>query len=243
LNVIFLKLKGSFEMPHMGDLLGSDGYDVIQMPNDLESIKRSFSELPDDPYYEGRKRRFSQYIMFYEFSGWNAKELETRPFIQSKRFNKKVGGVRRNFESVEKFDPVPYFSAIANRLDLNKDESYQVNFHNWRTLVGEGYTGEIVPEGAHRDGHHITSVTIWDRYNIEGGESQVFSIAGRELQFQTTLNDGQCLIMSDADVIHGATDIKATNGNLGYRDTWVISMNPWNDRRYGANFEERATAK
>lgn len=116
-----------------------------------------------------------------------------------------------------------------------------MNFHNWRTLVGNGFTGSIVPEGAHRDGHHITSVTIWNRHNISGGASQIFSIAGRELQFETTLDHGACLLVSDEDLIHGATDIKALDNEGGYRDTWVISINPWEDKRYGNDFEKRAT--
>ena len=74
-------------------------------------------------------------------------------------------------------DPVRKFKTIAERLKLDRNECFQVNFHNWRTLVGGNFTGTLVPEGAHRDGHHITSVTIWDRHNIEGGESQIFSIA------------------------------------------------------------------
>ncbi len=228
-------------MKSMSHALGSTGYDLIQMPQNLDSVRETFAELPQDPYYEGRCRRFSQYILYHEFSDWQAKQLEHRPFIQSKLYNRKVGGVRRQFEPIVAFDPIPYFATIAERLELDRDECYQVNFHNWRTLVGNGYTGAIVPEGAHRDGHHITSVTIWDRVNIEGGVSQIFSIAGRELQFETTLENGKCLLMSDADVIHGATDIAVKEGESGYRDTWVISMNPWFDRRYGEEFELRAT--
>jgi hypothetical protein len=229
-------------MAAMSKSLGAKGYDVIQMPMNIGVVQKSFAELPPDPYYAGRVRRFSQYIMYYEYSAWQATRLEARPFIQSKKYNRKVGGVRREFSPVEDFDPRPYFAAIAERLDLAKDECYQVNFHNWRTLVGAGNGGSIVPEGPHRDGHHITSVTIWDRHNIEGGVSQIFSIASRELLFETLLSDGKCLVISDADVIHGATDIAVKDGDTGYRDTWVISMNPWSDRRYGAEFEAVATS-
>jgi hypothetical protein len=229
------------EMSYLGRALGNKGYDVIQMPQHRDAVDRSFAKLPPDPYYAGRRRRFSQYVMYYEYSGWNVTKLERRPFIQSKKYNRKVGGVLREFDPIDDFDPRPYFAAIAERLDLDKNECYQVNFHNWRTLVGNGNTGTIVPEGPHRDGHHITSVTIWNRKNIKGGVSQVFSVGEKpELLFETTLDNGQCLVMNDDDVIHGATDITVASGETGERDTWVISINPWSDRRYGVDHEARA---
>lgn len=228
-------------MRFMGKALGPTGYDVIQMPQNDEVIRKSFASLPQDPYYEGRLRRFSQFILFYEHDQWTSVKLQKRPFIQSKKYNQKIGGVERHFEPIEEFDPNPYFATIAERLNLDKNDCFQVNFHNWRTLVGGGFKGSLVPEGAHRDGHHITSVTIWDRHNIKGGDSQILSIASRELQFQTLLENGKCLIMSDPDVIHGATDIEVVDDqHQGYRDTWVISMNPWEDRRYGVEFEAMA---
>lgn len=230
-------------MSYLGRTLGPKGYDVLQMPQVRQTVDRSFAELPPDPYYEGRRRRFSQYILFHQFSGWASSRLEQRPFIQSKTYNLKVGGVRRHFEPIEGFDPTPYFATLAEALDFNKDECFQVNFHNWRTLVGDGNSGSIVPEGPHRDGHHITSVTIWNRQNIEGGVSQVHSAAARDLLFETVLDDGQVLVMRDEDVVHGATDITVPEGETGYRDTWVISINPWNDRRYGVDFEDWATAE
>lgn len=229
-------------MSYLGRALGYKGYAVLQMPQDRDAVNRSFAALPPDPYYSGRCRRFSQYILFHQYSGWATTRLEQRPFIQSKTYNLKVGGVRRHFDPIEKLDPTPYFATLADALDLSKDECFQVNFHNWRTLVGNGHSGSIVPEGPHRDGHHITSVTIWNRNNIGGGVSQVYSVAGRELLFETTLNNGQVLVLRDEDVIHGATDITVPEGETGSRDTWVISINPWWDRRYGEDFEFRATA-
>jgi hypothetical protein len=229
-------------MSYMGRALGAKGYAVIQMPQNREVVDHSFSKLPPDPYYAGRRRRFSQYLMYHEYSGWNTTELERRPFIQSKQYNRKVGGVLREFEPIEDFDPTPYFATLAEALDLNKNECFQVNFHNWRTLVGGGNSGNIVPEGPHRDGHHITSVTIWNRKNIEGGVSQIFSTSeNRKLLFETTLDNGQCLVINDDDVVHGATDISVASGETGERDTWVISINPWSDRRYGRDHEARAS--
>lgn len=43
-------------MSYMANKLGADGYDVIQMPKNIDDIEKSFSDLPQDPYYEGRLR-------------------------------------------------------------------------------------------------------------------------------------------------------------------------------------------
>ncbi len=140
-------------------------------------------------------------------------------------------------------DPTPQFAAIANALQFDTNSVFQVNLHQWRTWVNEIYQGKTVPEGPHRDGHHITSVTVWERHNITGGESTLYRIGETEPFFEQILQPGQCLVMRDEDLVHGARDIRAMSPEGGYRDIWVISINPWADRRYGREFEAFATGE
>ncbi|MGI3212974.1 2OG-Fe dioxygenase family protein [Roseovarius tibetensis] len=230
-------------MNHIGLKLGPLGYRVIDLPPLPQDARDNFANLPEDPYYTERWRQFSQYVLFFEHDHWACRILEHRPFIQAKAYNQKVGGVRRNFEPISGVDPTPQFAAIASELDFDRNAVFQVNLHQWRTRVNETYQGKTIPEGPHRDGHHITSVTVWERHNITGGESTLYQVGKTDPFFEQALHPGQCLVMRDEDMVHGARDIHAVSGEGGYRDIWVISINPWADRRYGEEFEAFATAE
>jgi hypothetical protein len=229
-------------MDHIGFHLGPLGYRILEMPPLSAEARANFDQLPEDPYYRERWRQFSQYILFHEHDRWACRVLTHRPFIQAKAYNQKVGGVRREFEPIAGVDPTPQFASIAEALRFDTRAVFQVNLHQWRTRVDEVFQGKTIPEGPHRDGHHITSVTVWARSNVTGGESTLYQIGKTEPFFEQVLEPGQCLIMRDEDMVHGARDIRAAAGGGGHRDIWVISINPWADRRYGQEFEDFATA-
>ncbi len=56
------------------------------------------------------------------------------------------------------------------------------------------------------------------------------------------LEPGEIILLRDEDLVHGARNIRACSSEGGYRDIWVISINPWPERRYGDEFEAFATA-
>lgn len=230
-------------MNHIGFDLGPLGYKVTQMPPLSTAALSNFENLPEDPYYKERWRQFSQYLLVYENDHWACRVLEHRPFVQAKAYNRKVGGIKREFEPITGVDPTPQFAHLAEMMNFSKNEAFQVNLHQWRTRVSDLYKGATIPEGAHRDGHHITSVTVWNRDNIDGGESTLFQIGKSEPFFKRVLEPGQCLVLRDEDLVHGAENITANSEEGGARDIWVISINPWSDRRYGNIFEEYASAE
>ena len=169
---------------------------------------------------------------------------EAPPIYQAKAYNQKVGGVERKLEPIVDLDPLPQISHLARELEFDVNHVFQVNLHRWRTRVSETFRGDTVPEGAHRDGHHITSVTCWSRENIEGGESVLYHIGKHEPFLTTILEPGECLVLREEDLIHGALPIALKNGaDEGHRDIFVISINPWGDRRYGREFEAFSKAK
>jgi hypothetical protein len=241
LNVELTQQKNRSErrttMKHLGFHLGPEGYRIFKMPMISEQALANFEHLPEDPYYKERWRQFSQYIFFYEHDRWAVRAVKHRPFIQAKAYNLRVGGVQRCFEPVSNVDPTPQLAAIAKQLQLDKNEVFQVNLHQWRTRVGGNYKGITIPEGPHRDGHHITGVIVWKRHNVSGGESTLYQLGKTEPFFERVLEAGECILLRDEDMIHGARDIKPASDAIGYRDIWVIAINPWADRRYGDTYE------
>jgi hypothetical protein len=229
-------------MKHIGINIGPLGYKVCKLPPLSQEGLKNFDDLPEDPYYRERWRQFSQYILFYEYDHWACRVLQHRPFIQAKAYNRRVGGIRRDFQPISDVDPMPQFQFIANELQFDKDQVFQINLHQWRTRVDGSYKGVTIPEGPHRDGHYITSVTVWARHNIDGGESTLFAIGKQEPFLEKILQPGEILLLRDEDLVHGARDIRARSAEGGYRDIWVISINPWSERRYGDEFEAFATA-
>ena len=227
-------------MNRIGNSLGAAGYQVIDMPPLPSEALEHFAALPEDPYYTERWREFSQFMLFFEHDAWAVRRLAHRPFMQAKAYNHKVGGIARHFEPISCVDPTAQFRTLAEVLELDVDEVYQVNLHQWRTRVDATYRGATIPEGPHRDGHHITSVTCWNRHNVTGGESQLFRIGRSEPFFEQVLEPGQCLVLRDGDLVHGARDIDMASDDGGYRDIWVVSINPWSERRYGEAFERFA---
>lgn len=227
-------------MNRIGNSLGSAGYKVIPMPPLPPAALENFAALPEDPYYTERWRQFSQFILFHEHDRWACRRLEHRPFMQAKTYNQKVGGVARRFEQVTHVDPTEQFQVLSEALELDTDDVYQVNLHQWRTRVDANYHGATIPEGPHRDGHHITSITCWNRENITGGESQLYRIGTSEPFFEYALQPGECLVLRDGDLVHGARDIAMASPEGGVRDIWVVSINPWSERRYGESFERFA---
>jgi hypothetical protein len=225
-------------MNHIARALGPSAFKIVQVPPISKEALDNFDNLQEDPYYKERWRQFSQYILFWEGDHWAIRVLEHRPFVQGKTYNQRVGGVKRFFDPITGVDPTPQLAFLADDLQLDKNAAFQVNLHQWRTRADQRYQGKTIPEGPHRDGHHITSVIVWRRHNISGGESTLYKIGKSEPFFEEILEPGQCIVIRDEDLVHGARDISALSEEGGYRDIWVIAINPWADRRYGDIFEE-----
>ncbi|WP_339483508.1 2OG-Fe dioxygenase family protein [Pseudomonas sp. RL_5y_Pfl2_73] len=217
-------------------------FSIINLPPLNKNARDEFAQLPADPYcgFGQRFRRFSQFILFHSGEGWQLQKLPHRPFIQSKEYNSYIGGVPRELEPL-RIDPSLQIASGAEQLGLNTDTVYQVNVHQCRVITNEKIKGISVPEGPHRDGHEYGMLAVFDRFNIKGGESQLFHNGTRENPFFTKiLEPNQALIYEDGEMVHSATDIVALSSEGGYRDIWIVAYNSWNNRRYGPEFETRA---
>lgn len=218
---------------------------VIDIPAPTADVLAEFEMLPFDPYTGGKQRyrRFSQYRMGFDDAagGWRLELLPHRPFLQPRRVNGLVGGVRRDFQPL-RVDPGPQLGAGARALDLDRDTDWQVNVHQCRVITNSDVAGVSVPEGPHRDGHDYGMLAVFGRHNIDGGENELIPTGGGEPFFRVTLQPNQALVYDDGAMWHNATDIVARDATGGHRDLWIIAFNRWANRKYGEEFERAATA-
>jgi hypothetical protein len=225
--------------------LKQSGYAVIDLPPLTEQMRSAFEDLPLDDYTGGRQRyrRFSQYRMTFSESDdtWVLELLPHRPFVQAPDINGLVGGVPRPFEPLQ-IDPTAQIDAGAKALELSAAETWQINVHQCRVISNDEITGVSVPEGPHRDGHAFGMLAVFGRRNIEGGENELLPSGGGEPFFRVELQPDQALVYDDTQMWHNATDIRHTDPGGGHRDLWIVAFNPWEDRKYGDEFERGAQA-
>ncbi|MFT2017325.1 2OG-Fe dioxygenase family protein [Streptomyces sp. 796.1] len=220
-------------------------YRVIDIPAPGPDVLAEFEQLPRDEFTGGRQRfrRFSQYKMAFDSAGgdWRLELLPHRPFLQPRQVNGFVGGVQRPFEPL-RIDPTPQIAAGARALGLDRERCWQLNVHQCRVISAPGIRGVSVPEGPHRDGHAYGMLAVFGRHNITGGTNQLLPSGGGEPFFEVTLMPQQALVYEDGAMWHHATDIEALDERGGHRDLWIVAINPWEQRKYGAEFERLALA-
>jgi hypothetical protein len=215
---------------------------VIDTPPLDDYTLAQFENLPVDPYTGAnqRFRRFSQFRLCHE-SRWTLEPLPHRHFAQPRRFNTFVGGLLRTLEPLT-VDPTPLIASGAYALGLDKSAVWQLNVHQCRVISAPGVRGVAAPEGPHRDGHYFGMIAVARRHNISGGETQLMPLGGGEPFFRTTLQDGQAICFDDRAMFHYVTDIEHKDDSGGYRDVWLVAVNPWEHRRYGEEYEAEVLA-
>ena len=222
--------------------LNEQGFAIINTPPLDDETLGEFETLPMDPYTGSRQRfrRFSQFRLAHEQT-WRLELLAHRPFAQPRQYNALVGGMLRTLEPL-RVDPTGLIAAGATALDLDPNETWQLNVHQCRVISTPEVTGVAAPEGPHRDGHAFGMVAVTRRHNITGGETQLMPLGGGEPFLRTILGEGQAIVFDDTRMFHHVTDIEHVGDAGGYRDVWLVAVNAWADRRYGEEYEARALA-
>jgi hypothetical protein len=224
--------------------LDEHGFAIIDTPPLDQHTLGEFERLPLDPYTgsQQRYRRFSQFRLTHsDGGGWQLELLPHRSFSQPKHYNDLVGGVLRTLEPLTA-DPTALIAAGAEALGLDRDETWQLNIHQCRVISNPDVKGVAAPEGPHRDGHWFGMVAVTRRHNITGGETQLMPLGGGEPFFRTTLRDGQAVVFDDRRMFHHVTDIQHRDDRGGFRDVWLVAVNPWAHRRYGPEYEAQVLA-
>ena len=228
--------------------LGADRYGVRSFER-TDCVRQAFNNLPLDPYCDqgrgqlsGGKHRFRRYDDFKmnystDENRWTAELLPHRPFIQSPKFNHAVGGIPRHLEPME-VDPSVELDSLFNAFGFDKLLEFHAKVHQIRVITTKDIHGVAVVEGPHRDGQDWQIVAVFDRNNIDGGQSQFLPNGGGEPFLAKTLEPGTAICNKDAAMWHNATDIRARNDEfMGHRDIFIIATNRWSHRKYGDEFE------
>ncbi len=188
-----------------------------------------WDRLPPDLYLKDggryRRRRHGCFIV----DGDRVALQPHRPHWQPVEYNALHGGIERHFEPIEQAlldDPLWsrwLVLGAARASALKRPQPWFVEAHVFRIDTTDGI-GRPTPEGAHRDGVDLVSVTLVAREGIKGAETRVFAAQGREGQRFTLSEPFATLWLDDERVVHESTPIQPLDaGGNGHRDTLVIT--------------------
>ena len=196
----------------------------------LDAWLAYWDRLPPDAYLldggKYRQRRHGAFVV----DGAEVTAAPPRPHWQPVDYNALHGGIERHFEQIEPGladDPTwrRLLVALAARASALKGaQRWFVEAHPFRIDTANGI-GRPTPEGAHRDGVDLVSVTLVGRRGIKGGETRVFQ-AQSSAGLRFTLSEPwTTVLLDDARVIHETTPIQPLKpGEPGWRDTLVLTF-------------------
>ena len=198
--------------------------------DDLLALRPSWHNLQPDTYLKDgghyRKRRHSCFLV----EGESVTQAPHRAHWQPVDYNALHGGIERHFEPLEPglAEDAAWarlLATLAARASALKGaQRWFVEAHTFRIDTASGI-GRPTPEGAHRDGVDLVTVTLVERHGIKGGESRVFqATASAGLRF-TLSQPWTTVLLDDARVIHETTPIQPLKtGEAGWRDTLVLTF-------------------
>ena len=199
-------------------------------PAALDAWRPFWNRLPPDAYLlDGGKYRQRRHGVFV-VDGDEVVAAPHRPHGQPVDYNALHGGIERHFEPIEPGladDPAwrRLLAGLAARASALKGaQRWFVEAHPFRIDTANGI-GRPTPEGAHRDGVDLVSVTLVERHGIKGGESRVFQAASSAGLRFTLSQPWTTVLLDDARVIHETTPIQPLkSGAPGWRDTLVLTF-------------------
>lgn len=196
--------------------------------SDLLSLNNFWNDLPPDEYLKDggryRRRRHGSFLVQDDMVTQHVGRAHWQPLS----YNALHGGMLRWFEPL---DPAMVATATWARLlsflgrvasTLRGKQTWYVEAHPFRIDTTDGI-GRPTPEGAHRDGVDLVAVFLIGRHGIKGGETRVFDVNSPLGQRFTLTEPWSLLLLDDERVIHETTPIQP-NGELGWRDTLVITL-------------------
>jgi hypothetical protein len=199
--------------------------------DDLSAWAGFWADLPADAYLRDggryRRRRHGCFIV----DGDSVTQVPQRPHWQPVAYNALHGGIERHFEAI---DPAlvthPLWNCLLVQLaqrasELKGPRRWFVEAHPFRIDTTDGI-GRPTPEGAHRDGVDLVSVTLVARVGVKGAETRVFEADGRHGQRFTLSEPWSTLLLDDERVVHESTPIQPLDAVAGggYRDTLVLTF-------------------
>jgi hypothetical protein len=209
------------------DRAGLESHLGLALP--LERWSLLWKDLPPDRYLRDggryRRRRYACYVV----ERGRVERGEHRAHWQSVEYNALHGGIQRWFDPIDPAladDPAwtRLLVTLAERADaLRGARPWFIEAHQFRIDTTDGI-GRPTPEGAHRDGVDLVSVTLVAREGVRGGETRVFDAMSPHGTRFTIEAPGTTLLLDDERVIHETTPIQPSAEAGGHRDTLVITL-------------------
>jgi hypothetical protein len=196
----------------------------------LEKIAHSFSNLPVDPYIK-EKYRFRR-LSSFKLVNNDLIKLPHTPLFQSKKYNRLVGNVVREFAELEQdLIKLPDFQSIVFEFGefckqcftIEQIQAKEISVHQIRTIANPEEIGCPAPEGIHRDGVELVGIFSVSRHQIEGAATSLYKDQKSEPIFNKILNPGEFIVFSDRGFFHFTSTIKALTAEVGTRDVFVLT--------------------
>jgi hypothetical protein len=191
----------------------------------LETLKPSFTRLPQDPYLkEGyRFRRLSH----FKVNGDRLIKLPHRRLFQSKQYNPLLGDVVREYDELddELVQLEDFQQIVWDFFQFCKlcSSSTEIGVHQIRTTASSEKLGNPAPEGIHRDGVDLVGIFSVDRNNIGGGETHLYKTKEESPVFSKILNPGEFLVFKDEQYFHYTSPVNTITQEIGTRDVFVLT--------------------
>jgi hypothetical protein len=192
----------------------------------IDEWKIFFNNCPKDEYVpEGfRYKRLS----WYRISPTGFLELLPHaPLIQSKSYNPVHGDILRDYQPLEKEltikkDFLFFVKNFSEYCNLKPEDVILVQLQ--RITCNKDQVGHPAVEGFHRDGVDWLGLMVVSRHNILGAETYLKDESD-QIIFESTLQEGELLIIDDRKMLHYTTPIKSNDEalNHGYRDVIIIT--------------------
>jgi len=216
-------------------ILGADGADGVEglLGTSLDALapwQAFWDRLPPDTFLrDGGRYRQRRHGCFVVEAG-QLRAVPHRAHWQPVEYNALHGGIERLFEPLEPAlvaDPLwsRWLLALAARASaLKGEQAWYVEAHPFRIDTARGI-GRPTPEGAHRDGVDLVTVTLMGRTGVKGGETRVFQARSPEGLRFTLTRPWTTMLMDDERVIHESTPIQPLDpAHPGHRDTLVLTF-------------------
>lgn len=217
-------------------ILGNDIKIPPELADDFRDIVESWETLEKDNYLKDdasfRLRRFGLFHLEP-----NSNELTPLPpaeYFQSTEINTYAGGVSREFSPLTKetFNNPFLHELIRFNFsqfpidDEKKNNSWEVDVHQFRIVGTQAEVGEPTPEGIHHDDDDFNAIHLMNRQNAKGGVNTVYDNDKKPLASTTLVEPMDTVVVWDPHVMHGVSPIGPEDpANPAIRDVLVIGYN------------------
>ncbi len=202
-------------------------FTIFELKNKInkESLKK-FDDLKNDKFLKGkwifRKRSYAKAKIVKSKIIWQ----RGTSFFQSKKNNKYIGGVNRNFYPMNIKIRQCVEEIIFNIFEKSLISSNKIfiGAHAIRIICNKKNHGYPVPEGFHHDGFDYVSIISVNKLGIKGGKSYLKNAKSKKIVFEKAMKKNEVLFFNDKKLMHYASPIKLVNGRVGYRDVIVLTF-------------------